>query len=44
MKYKCTILEKSSLFFQNADILFVINTDMNCSSQNLIYAFSKGGR
>ena len=36
------ILEQSSLFFQNADKLFEIKTDMNCSSQNLIYALICG--
>ena len=28
-------LEQSSLYFQNADKLFEIKTDRNCSSQNL---------
>ena len=36
------ILEQSSLFFQNADKLFEIKTNMNCSSQNRIYALICG--
>ena len=34
-------LEQSSLYFQNAD-KFEIKTNMNCSSQNLIYALICG--
>ena len=36
------ILEQSSLYFKNADKLFQIKTDMDCSSQNLIYALICG--
>ena len=36
------ILEQSSLYFQNADKLFEIKTDINYSSQNLIYALICG--
>ena len=36
------ILEKSSLYFKNAEKLFQIKTDMDCSSQNLIYALICG--
>ena len=36
------ILEQSPLYFPNADKLFEIKTDMNCSSQNLIYALICG--
>ena len=42
MREKCLYLEQSSLYFQNADKLFEIKTDMNCSSQNLIYALICG--
>ena len=40
--YCNNILEQSSLFFKNADKLFEIKTDMNCSSQNFIYALICG--
>ena len=36
------ILEQSSLYFKNADKLFQIKTDMDCSSQNLLYALICG--
>ena len=36
------ILEQSSLYFKNADKLFQIKTDMDCSSPNLIYALICG--
>ena len=36
------ILEQLSLYFKNADKLFEIKTDMNCSSQNLINALMCG--
>ena len=36
------ILEQSSIYFQNADKLFEIKTDMNCSSRHLIYALICG--
>ena len=44
-KIRCgcnNILEQSSLYFQNADKLFEIQTDMKCSSQKLIYALICG--